>query len=311
VTTTYQFDLAISAVSFDTAFVSELSDHLAFRVRAPIVWLRDAEVGAVARDIESPLAAQTSRVVVVLHQRLWRHDATTRLDEVALRERLAHRSDSVCVVMLDDQPVPRWLESADHCDLATAGLDGVVEFIVGAIDAGGGRPHSAKPSEPLPTQTPMWRDGPPPFLRQPRAFSTLRRELDTLADELAPKPASKHAGPAAVELHALPSRLVLRVEDVGISFSWVAGPLGTVADGRLMVIQWDGVAPSARGSTVLRAATAVRERVYHVEGDGPEHWRWRLDGPNGRACSTKNLAGEWLAAASMATSAALSERAAP
>jgi len=57
-----------------------------------------------------------------------------------------------------------------------------------------------------------------------------------------------------------------------------------------------------RGVAALKFATPVpvRERVYHVEGSEPDDWRWRVDGPNGRASSTQNLAGEWLAGALLA-----------
>src|SRR5205085_4880969 len=99
----------------------------------------------------------------------------------------------------------------------------------------------------------------------------------------------------SIELQSLPNRLVARCDDVGISFSWLAGRLGTVADGRLMVIEWSGVEKQARGVGALQAATPVRETVYHAEGTGPESWHWRQDVPNGQAYSTGNLVAEWFA----------------
>ena len=94
----------------------------------------------------------------------------------------------------------------------------------------------------------------------------------------------------------------MRVAGVGITFSWLPGGAGTVADGRLLVIQWDGAAKQGRGIAALRLATPVRERVYRAEGSSAESWKWRADSPNGRAWSSAHLAGEWLAGASLAAS---------
>jgi hypothetical protein len=304
-TRTFPYDLAISAVPYDAALVRELSTLIDVRLRAPAIWQHDgggeAEVGRSDVLASSPLHADASRVVVLLHQRLWGHDPVTRLDGVTLRERLEHRPDTVCVVTLDAEPLPSWLEDAPRCDLTELGTAAVAELIVKAIGDGGGWLHAAAPVEP-PTTAPerAWREGPPPFLAQPRAFSTLRRELDALAVALTPtaKP-KKSEVDQTIELQTLPNRLVLRMKDVGISFSWVAGRMGTVADGRLLVMQWEGATPHTRGVGSLRFATAVRECVYRPESDGPERWWWRADLPNGRACSTAHLAAEWMAAASM------------
>ena len=303
-TRTFPYDLAISAVPYDIALVVELSALMDVRLRAPSVWRHeggpDSEVGRV--DAPSPLSADYSRIAVVLHQRIWGHDAATRLDAVALRERLEHRPDSVRVITLDEEPVPHWLADSPRYDLTEGGVIGVADFLFGAIADSGGWLNAAAPVEP-PSTLPerAWREGPPPFLSQPRAFSSLRRELDALAVALTPpsRPKSEGVDPT-VELQTLPNRLVLRLKDVGISFSWVAGRMGTVADGRLLVMQWEGATPHTRGVGSLRFAKAVRECTYRPESDGPEDWRWRADAQNGRACSTQHLAAEWMAGAAIA-----------
>jgi hypothetical protein len=302
---TFAYDLAVSAVPYDIALVVELSALIDVRLRAPSVWRHEggpeSEVGR--GDGASPLSAEYSRIAVVLYQRLWGHDAATRLDAVALRERLEQRPDSVRVITLDDEAPPEWLADSPRYDLTEGGVKGVADFLFGAIADNGGWLHAPAPVEP-PSTLPerAWREGPPPFLAQPRAFSSLRRELDALAVALTPPARTKAEGvDQTVELQALPNRLVLRVKDVGISFSWVAGRMGTVADGRLLVMQWEGATPHTRGVGSLRFAKAVRECTYRPESDGPEIWRWRADSQNGRACSTQHLAAEWMAGASMAT----------
>lgn len=302
-TRAFPYDLAISAVPYDIALVVELSALIDVRLRAPSVWRHeggpDSEVGRA--DAPSPLHADYSRIAVLLHQRLWGHDAATRLDAVAFRERLEQRPDSVRVVTLDDEPVPPWLADSPRCDLTEGGIIGVADFLFAAIADNGGWLHAPAPVEPpsgLPERA--WREGPPPFLAQPRAFSSLRRELDALAVALTPPSRPKSEGvDQTVELQALPNRLVLRVKDVGISFSWVAGRMGTVADGRLLVMLWEGATPHTRGVGSLRFAKAVRECTYRPESDGPDAWRWRADSQNGRACSTAHLAAEWMAGAAI------------
>ena len=305
--TPYACDLAISAVPYDAACVAELSAHLGLRLRTPIIWLgaTTLENDTPNADFISPLTEDSSRVAVVLHQRLWAHDAMTRLDDATLHARLERRPDSIRVVVLDDHPVPEWFSGVPRCDLATDGIAGVSDFLVDAVTQHGGFPKPAPEPGPATPDEPLWREGPPRFLIQPRALSTLRRELDALGEALAPDGAPKKSNGAdkTFELQTLPNRIVVRMNDVGVSFSWVAGPLGTVADGRLMVVQWAGATPHTRGVGALRFATAVRERVYRVDSDGPENWSWRLDSPNGRACSTANLAGEWLAGAAIASGA--------
>lgn len=145
-----------------------------------------------------------------------------------------------------------------------------------------------------------WPEGPAPYLSQSRAESALRRELDALAAALKPWLQAEHARAAdrIGDLHSRPNRLVLRLDHVGVSFSWIPGRLGTVADGRLLVIQWAGVTPQTRGVSSLKSATLVRERTYRAESSGPDSWGWRVDEPDGVACSTTNLAAEWFAGAS-------------
>jgi hypothetical protein len=297
----------MSAVPYDVACVAELSAHLGLRLRTPVIWLGATTLGhdTPTVDFISPLTGNYSRVAVVLHQRLWGHDAMTRLDDATLHERLERRPESIRVVVLDDHPVPEWLGGMPRCDLAADGIAGVSDFLVDAITQLGGFPTPAPEPVPATPDEPRWREGPPRFLGQPRALSALRRELDALAEALAPSGPPKKSGSAdtTFELQTLPNRIVVRLNDVGVSFSWMAGPLGTVADGRLMVVQWAGATPHTRGVGALRFATAVRERVYRVDSDGPENWAWRLDSPNGRACSTVNLAGEWLAGAAIVSGA--------
>src|SRR5579885_3395032 len=114
------------------------------------------------------------------------------------------------------------------------------------------------------------RGGPAPYLEQHRAQSALRRELAAIVSVLSPELDRRRASApdSKFEMHVLPHRVIARLDEIGISFSWV-GAVGvqapTVADGRLLVIQWTGVENQTRGVAALRSAHPVRERVYRPE----------------------------------------------
>ena len=296
----YQHDLAISAVSYDTLFVAEVASLLSARLRHPPVWT-GASFGEDG-SAKSPLHPDVSRVALVLTQRVWGHDAVTTADAAILQDRVRRKPDSVVVVSLDDEPLAPWMARLRRCKLATTGVDGVVELVLAAIaNAGGPVAGDAKARTTGPTEPAVrWPEPPTPYLGQPRAHTALRRELDTICAELEPRfePAGRQGGEHIAELHREPHRVVARLDDVGLSFSWVPGRAGTVADGRLMVIEWRGIA-ATRGVTALRTARPIRERVYSAEASGVDDWRWRADAPNGRASSTVNLVGEWMASAAM------------
>jgi hypothetical protein len=292
-------ELAISAATYDALFVEELIERLAARLGVPPVWSQRLAI----RGDSHPLADDASRVVMVLHQRLWSHDPALRADAEALEMRLRARPHSVCVVTLDDEPVPEWLATVPSCSLTELGVDGVIELALSAITRCGGSTYDVAAPKAAPTAEPSRFDRPTPFLEQHRAFSSLRHELDALAAELKVRGTDEGAPEVAPEVLSLPNRLVVRFGHIGLSFSWVGTGLGTVAEGRLLVIEWTGIQPGVRGSSPLKSAIPVRERVYRPEAAGPDGWRWRADNPNGCAYSTTNLASEWLAGASIAASA--------
>ena len=102
------------------------------------------------------------------------------------------------------------------------------------------------------------------------------------------------------DLHLLPHRVIARLDDVAISFSWVSGRLPTIADGCLLVIEWRNVASDVRGVVALKSATPMRERTYIAQGASSDDWRWRADGLADQPCSSRGLAAEWMARAGIA-----------
>src|SRR5262249_22077375 len=152
----------------------------------------------------------------ILLQRLWQRDIGTSADAATLRQRIHERPGSVCVVRLDDTAVPTWLASSEQFDLTEGGLRNAATFTLDAISSCGGtvvgERAQATPVEALPGQRPY---APPPFLLQPRAHASLRRELDALTTAIESHVRQRRADvPGGVfEIHALPFRVIARLDD--------------------------------------------------------------------------------------------------
>ena len=139
-----------------------------------------------------------------------------------------------------------------------------------------------------------------PFLDQGRAQNTLRHELQTLftAVESRMDAATSLDNDMLVELSVVPNRIIARRGAQALSFSWLGGRLGGVSDGKLLVIEWSGLAANQKGAAALKSATASREAAYHPEARDAATWCWR-SGAVERACSTLDLVEEWFSGAAL------------
>jgi hypothetical protein len=300
-------DVAISAVSYDSLLVADLSARLAVRVGTGVFWRADradVRTDPAADGAASSVLSDSARVVVVLHQRLWGRDAATAADALALRQRVrAKRHKTIRMVKLDQEPIPSWLKTAHVCAISDAGLDHVTTAVISGVVAAGGKVLPAPaiaPTQPV-TVRPAWSEGHQPFMSQPRAQSALKRELDMLSTELAErvKFESDRLGDKQVEIHCAPQRLVVQLGPVGLSMSWMAGRSGNLADGRLLVIEWDGAITHRRTMGGSKTASPTREQLYRPEAKGPDDWCWKPEGGEGSSYSSRDLAGQCFTSANM------------
>ena len=295
--TSYAHDVAISAVASDGGLVAELVRELATRVTTPPVWQGDH-----SGDL---MSAGHSRVALVLHQHLWQHDAQSLRDAAELRTRIAARPGSICVLALDDSPVASWLAEAPRYCIAESGRAGAADFVAGVVAAAGGTVRPAPQAAAADESVMRWPEPPTPFLAQPRAQAALRHELDDiiagLEREIARERAARPDG--SYDLHVRPNRVVARLDDVAMSFSWLTTGLANVAEGRLMVIAWRGVDRAARGVPTFTPAAALHESVYAAAGNSADEWRWRGDDRAQRPYTSEQLVADWLARACIARGA--------
>ncbi len=306
--TRFTHDVAVSAVSYDARLVTEIARALAPNVGGAVYWRGDEaehDDGVPTSAESSEALGQSARLALVLHQRLWGRDPATEADVLVLRERArARRQTPICVVAVDEAPSPSWLAHAPRCTLQSLGIEGVATFVLDMLDASNasGRPRrrvAATTSDAL--RRPGWGNTPIPYLAQSRALSSLRREFDALAAELARhiRAEGGRALDPRAELHCAPQRLVVQLGAVGLSFSWVAGRSGTIADGRLLVIEWEGVVAHARGLGAMRTASPTREHLFRPDANGPDDWCWRAADYDGGSYSSRDLAGQSFAGALM------------
>jgi hypothetical protein len=306
--TKFTHDVAISAVSYDSLLVGDLFARLGLRLSAPVFWQAElADAGAAPPPMDSSAATvfeRSARIVVVLHQRLWGREDGTAADVEALRERVrAKQQRSICVVTLDREPVPAWLAGAPRFVMSEIGIAGAVAAIADAVAAAGARVSAmpaAAATDPVKTG-PAWNEA-QPYIAQPRAQTALRRELDALTTELASRVKAVGADrtDGHVELHCSPQRLVVQLGSVGLSLSWVAARSGNLADGRLLVIEWEGAITHGRGMGGLKTASPTREQLFRPEAKGPDDWCWRAEGTAATAYSSRNLAGQYFSSAALA-----------
>jgi hypothetical protein len=305
--TDFTHDVAISAVSYDSMLVAELSGHLAHRVGPGLFWRaerHDMRPDPVADLAAASVMTESARVVVVLHQRLWGHDPVTAADAVALRERVrAKRHKSIRVVKLDAAPVPSWLKTAHNCVMTEAGIERVADAVIDGVVAAGATVMAKPAAAPVipAVVRPAWSEGHQTFMSQPRAQSALKREFEMLTSELADrvKFESDRLGDKQVEMHCAPQRLVVQLGPVGLSMSWVAGRSGNLADGRLLVIEWDGSITHRRHMGGAKTASPTREQTYRPVANGPDDWCWRPEDGEGSSYSSRNLAGQCFTSANM------------
>jgi hypothetical protein len=224
-----------------------------------------------------------------------------------LRERVrTKRQKTIRVVQLDGERIPSWLRTAHHCAMSDTGLDHVTNAVIAGVALAGGKVSPAPvvaPVEPKPVR-PAWSEGHQAFMSQPRAQSALKREFEMLSTELTErvKFESDRLGDKQVEIHCAPQRLVVQLGPVGLSMSWMAGRSGNLADGRLLVIEWDGAITHRHTVGGPKTASPTREQLYRPEAKGPDDWCWKPEGGEGSLYSSRDLAGQCFTSANMGRS---------
>src|SRR6266550_4429625 len=252
-TTAQRVEVAISSTEYDLAIARDLAERLTTRLSAGSK--NAIQIGATADVATSKGKDDTaiwskSRIVVVLHDRLWGKTPATALAATALAARKAKSTaKSIRVIRLDDAPLQACLRGADARQISQ-GLDIVADWVAAGVASAGGSLKktrvSAKAVAAANAGTKRAQDA-ATFLGSSRAVAVCAREFDRLADSIAKRAVTigEKAGTKA-EVQRMPDRCIVQLGPVALSVSWVRERVDTVATGRLMIAEWNG--------TVVRAA---------------------------------------------------------
>ena len=125
------------------------------------------------------------------------------------------------------------------------------------------------------------------YLRSPRALPACAREFDRLAAAVLQRVTAlgEREGAAKAEVRRALGRCIVQFGPVALTLSWVRARSDTVADGRLLILEWQGTVLRANERIPERAvdprpgksATLVRETSYLADATGEADWRWRLE----------------------------------
>lgn len=131
----------------------------------------------------------------------------------------------------------------------------------------------------------------PAYAASYRANAACTRELGRLLDLVAAGADAWHAGGEFEKpvVKRSPGRCSVQFGPVALTIAWLQSPIGTVADGELLVVVWRG-AVGARtprdfertlGRQSVSSATSVWEEVLTVEAASEDAWRWITAGAEG------------------------------
>ena len=286
-----KYDTTILGAEYE----SDTARFLAERLRARLaesrsVWTRDPRVV----DAESETAdgaCASARTVVVLYDRLWGRTSPTSDDRVAVEARIARGdASSIFFISLDETPLPPWARKAKVADLGKKALEDSIETLLASIREHGGRVRSDVPEDVtarLANDERLVRDR-DSYLASHRSGPACGRELERLADDVIQRVESMERDDAAaeIEIRRGAGRCIIQLGPVALTMSWIRSRTDAVIEGRLMIMEWDGIVRRGTDQVPERApvrhtfrpATLLREDVFVADAATEQTWRWRRDG---------------------------------
>jgi hypothetical protein len=298
-----KYDTAILGAEYESDTARFLADRLRARLdESRCVWTRDPSM-ADADGTTADNVCASARTVVVLHDRLWGRTSPTSEDRSALEARIARGGgSSIFFVPLDDAPVPSWARKAKVTDLGKKGLEESIEILLEAISELGGRLRSDATEDATAraaNDERLVRDR-DSYLGSHRSGPACARELERLADDVIERVESMERDEAAgeIEVRRGAGRCIIQLGPVALTMSWIRSRTDAVIEGRLMIMEWDGIVRRGTDQVPERApvrhtyrpATLLREDVFVADAATEQGWRWRRDGHTLGTYTSRDLA---------------------
>lgn len=301
-----KYDAAILGAEYESDTASFLADRLRARLdESRCVWTRDPSM-ADAEGTSTNDVCTSARTVVVLHDRLWGRTAPTSEDRIALEARIARGAGStIFFVPLDDAPLPAWARKAKAIDLRKKTLDESLTVLLEAIEQQGGRLRAdVDPTVRATADERLVRDR-DTYLGSHRSGPACARELERLADDVIQRVESMERDDAAgeIEVRRGAGRCIIQLGPVALTMSWIRSRTDAVIEGRLMIMEWDGIVRRGTDQVPERApvrhayqpATLLREDVFVADAATEQTWRWRRDGQALGTYTSRDLAARCMA----------------
>ena len=286
-----KYDTAILGAEYESDTARFLADRLRARLaESQCVWTRDPSM-ADADGTTADNACASARTVVVLHDRLWGRTGPTSEDRTAVEARVARGgASSVFFIPLDEAPLPSWARKAKVTDLGKKSVDEGVELLLESISGQGGRLRADIPEDATAraaNDERLLRDR-ETYLGSHRSGPACARELERLADDVIQRVEAMDRDETAgeIEVRRGAGRCIIQLGPVALTMSWIRSRTDAVIEGRLMIMEWDGIVRRGTDQVPERApvrhafrpATLLREDVFVADAATEQTWRWRRDG---------------------------------
>ena len=286
-----KYDTAILGAEYESDTARFLADRLRARLaESRCVWTRDPSM-ADADGTTSDNVCASARTVVVLHDRLWGRTPPTSEDRTAIEARVARGgASSVFFIPLDEAPLPSWARKAKVTDLGKKSVDEGIELLLESIGGQGGRLRDHVPEDATAraaNDERLLRDR-ETYLGSHRSGPACARELERLADDVIQRVESMDRDETAgeIEVRRGAGRCIIQLGPVALTMSWIRSRTDAVIEGRLMIMEWDGIVRRGTDQVPERApvrhafrpATLLREDVFVADAATEQTWRWRRDG---------------------------------
>jgi hypothetical protein len=303
-----KYDTAILGAEYDSDTARFLAERLRARLAESVcVWTRDPGMSEAESTTADEVCAN-ARTLIVLHDRLWGRTSPTSADRTAIEARIARGGgSSIFLVPLDETPVPTWARKAKVTDLGKKALDESMDTLLESIRENGGRiradvPEDATTRVANDERTVRDRDT---YLASHRSGPACARELERLADDVVQRVESMQRDETAgeIEVRRGAGRCIIQLGPVALTMSWIRSRTDAVIEGRLMIMEWDGIVRRGTDQVPERApvrhtfrpATLLREDVFVADAATEQTWRWRRDGRALGTYTSRDLATRCLA----------------
>jgi hypothetical protein len=302
------YDTAILGAEYESDTARFLAERLRARLaESRCVWTRDPTM-ADAECTTADEACASARTVVVLHDRLWGRTSPTSDDRTAIEARVARGGgSSIFFVSLDETPMPSWARKAKITDLGKKALGDSIDTLLASIQEDGGRVRADVPEDATAraaNDERQVRDR-DTYLGSHRSGPACARELERLADDVVQRVESMERDEAAgeVEVRRGAGRCIIQLGPVALTMSWIRSRTDAVIEGRLMIMEWDGIVRRGTDQVpermpvrhTFRPATLLREDVFVADAATEQNWRWRRDGRALGMYTSRDLATRCLA----------------